>query len=306
VKEISVKATVLAAGFVIVNVMIDVPFKATGLVPKDLVMVGGATTVIVALAVLPVPPFVDVTFPVVLFLSPALAPVTSTEMVQEPLAATEPPLKLSEVSPATGAKVPPQVLLMFGVAATCKPTGNTSVNATPVKTVLVFGFVIVKPRVVTPLSGILTAPKDFVIEGALKTVNVSFAALPVPPFVDVTLPVVLFFTPTVVAVTSTVTVQLPLAAIVPPLKVNVVLPAAGAKVGAPQPVVVAFGVPATSSPAGRASVKATPVNAVPVFGFVIVKVKVEVPPTAMGSGAKFFAIEGGATTVTTFVLALLV
>jgi len=44
VKETLVKGTVLTAGFVIVNVIIDVPFKATGSAPKDLVMVGGATT----------------------------------------------------------------------------------------------------------------------------------------------------------------------------------------------------------------------------------------------------------------------
>jgi hypothetical protein len=33
---------------------------------------------------------------------------------------------------------------------------------------------------------------------------------------------------------------------------------------------------------------------VPGFGFVIVNVRVLVPPTAIGSGAKFFEIEGGA------------
>jgi hypothetical protein len=36
-----------------------------------------------------------------------------------------------------------------------------------------------------------------------------------------------------------------------------------------------------------------PVNVVPAFGFVIVKVSVLVPPTAIGSGAKFFEMEGG-------------
>lgn len=121
--------------------------------------------------------------------------------------------------------------------------------------------------------------------------------LPVPPFVEVTLPVVLILEPLVVAITSTVIVHDPLAAIVPPLKLTVVLPAAGANVGAPQPAVVAFGVAATSMPAGNASVKATPVRAVPVFGFVIVNVSVLTPPTTIGFGENAFAIEGGATTL---------
>ena len=36
-----------------------------------------------------------------------------------------------------------------------------------------------------------------------------------------------------------------------------------------------------------------PVNVVPAFGFVIVNVSVVVPPTAIGSGVKFFEMEGG-------------
>jgi hypothetical protein len=61
VKATPVKGTVLATGFVIVNVIMEVPFTAIGFVPNDLTMVGGATTAIDALAVLPVPPFVEVT-----------------------------------------------------------------------------------------------------------------------------------------------------------------------------------------------------------------------------------------------------
>ena len=50
----------------------------------------------------------------------------------------------------------------------------------------------------------------------------------------------------------------------------------------------------------------TPVRAMPAFGFVIVKVNVELTFATVGFGEKDFAIEGGATTVTTFVLELLV
>jgi hypothetical protein len=91
---------------------------------------------------------------------------------------------------------------------------------------------------------------------------------------------------------------------VPPEKATEVLPAAGAKVGAPQPVVVTFGAAATCRPAGNESVKATPVSAVPAFGLVIVKDSVETPPTAIGFGAKALAIAGGETARTTPMLSL--
>jgi hypothetical protein len=55
----------------------------------------------------------------------------------------------------------------------------------------------------------------------------------------------LTLSPAVVAVTSTVTVQVPEAAIVPLEKLTDVLPAVGANVGEPQPEVVALGVAAT-------------------------------------------------------------
>jgi len=48
------------------------------------------------------------------------------------------------------------------------------------------------------------------------------------------------------------------------------------------------------------------VRDVPVFGLVITNVSVELTFAAVGLGEKDFAIEGGATTVTTFVLELLV
>ena len=41
------------------------------------------------------------------------------------------------------------------------------------------------------------------------------------------------------------------------------------------------------------SLNATPSNVVFAFGLVIVNIRVLVPPTAIGSGAKFFEIEGG-------------
>jgi len=60
-----------------------------------LAIIGGATTVIVAmLLVVPVPPFVALTAPLVFCLSPAVAPVTVTVIVQLLLDVSVPPLKL--------------------------------------------------------------------------------------------------------------------------------------------------------------------------------------------------------------------
>ena len=89
-----VSATAFAAGLVIVNVRDVVAFSAMLDGLKTLAIDGGATTLIEAEAVPPVPPSVEVTFPVVLFCVPAAMPVTLTENVQELLAASVAPDKL--------------------------------------------------------------------------------------------------------------------------------------------------------------------------------------------------------------------
>ena len=69
-------------------------------------------------------------------------------------------------------------------------------------------------------------------------------------------------------------------------------PAAGAKVGEPQPVVNALGVLATTMApgvVGNVSVKFNPLKEAEV-GLVSVNVRVETPPTVVGSGLKFFEI----------------
>ena len=60
-----------------------------------------------------------------------------------------------------------------------------------------------KVKDVVPLSGMLEAPKPFVIVGGVATVRFALAVLPVPPFVEVTLPVVLVYCPDAVPVTVT-------------------------------------------------------------------------------------------------------
>src|SRR5437899_3098759 len=108
--------------------------------------------------------------------------------------------------------------------------------------------------------------------GGATTVRLAFEVLPVPPSVEVTW-TELFGTPAVVPVTSTENVHWELLAIVPPERLIEPLPATAVIVPAPhEPVMV--GVAATTTPAGKVSVKATPLNATFVFGFVMLKLSV--------------------------------
>lgn len=145
----------------------------------------------VAVAVLPVPPFVALTVPVVLTCVPAVTPVTFTENEHEPLAATLPPVKVTLEEPAAPVTVPPQEPFSpFGVATT-KPEGKLSVNATPVSaTPFAGGLVIVKVRDVEPPNPMLAAPNALAMTGGLATVRFADAVFPVPPLVELTAPVV--------------------------------------------------------------------------------------------------------------------
>jgi hypothetical protein len=134
------------------------------------------------------------------------------------------------------------------------------------------------------------------------TVKVAEAVPPLPPFVEVTLPVVFIFAPGVVPLTLTLKVQAVLTGIVAPLMEMLVAAATGAKVPVAQ-LLVAPGVASTSSPVGKVSVTPTPVKAT-VFaaGLVIVTVKVETPLMKADVGEKLLAMVGGATTVKVNVL----
>jgi hypothetical protein len=96
--------------------------------------------------------------------------------------------------------------------------------------------------------------------------------------------------------TLTVTVHVPPTRIVPFENVMEPLPALGAKVGRPQPEVVAPGVSATTIAAGKVgnvSEKATPVKTVAILGLLSVNVNTVLVFTATGLGEKLLAIVGG-------------
>jgi hypothetical protein len=214
--------------------------------------------------------------------------------VQLALAAKVPADRPTDPDPPTAVAVPPHVLLRFGVEAITSPAGKLSVKAIPFRVTLVFGFWILNVSEVVPFSGICAAPNNLVMDGGEATVKFAEAVFPVPPLVEVTLPVVLVYCPEAAPVTVTLNWHWLLTAIVAPVNA---IPVGEVVVSVPpQTVAEAF---ATVRPVGNVSVKATPVSASTLAaGFVMVKVKEVVAFSAMDEGAKILAIEGGASTFT--------
>ena len=198
VKATPVRDTVFAAGLVMVNVREVVAFSAIVEGLKTLAMDGGATTLILAEAVPPVPPSVEVTLPVVLFCRPAAVPVTLTENVQEEFAAIVPPLRLITFVPCVAVMVPaPHVPVSPLGVEIIRPAGSVSLKATPVSATVALGFVMVKLSEVEPFRGMLAAPNTFAIVGGATTVIDALEVFPVPAAVSETV-TLLFFTPAVV------------------------------------------------------------------------------------------------------------
>ena len=146
----------VADGLVMVMVIVLVPFTEIVVGLNTLVVVGGATTVIVSVAVPPVPPSVELTVLVVLTCAPALIPVMLTENVHDDPAAGDavsiPPDKLTVDGDPGGllmvaVMVPLPHEPVTVVEANFRPPGSVSVNATPLKALVVLGFVMVKLNV---------------------------------------------------------------------------------------------------------------------------------------------------------------
>src|SRR5262249_15910702 len=157
--------------------------------PNVLVMLGGLATVRFELAVLPVPPLVELTLPVVLVYWPEAAPVTVTENWHWPLVAMPAPLRSMPVGPAVF-NLPPHTVDL--ALATVKPVGHVSVNATPVRAIgLAAGLVMVKVNEVVAFNAMVEGLKTLAIEGGPSTLIEAEAVPPVPPSVELTLPVVL-------------------------------------------------------------------------------------------------------------------
>ena len=158
---------VKAFGLVIVKVSEVDPFSGRFDVPNAFAIVGGeaAFTVMLATAVRPTPPSVELIAPVVLFFRPGVVPVTFTLNVHDEFAATVPPVKLTLISPAVGVNVP-QVLAAPVGFDTTRPAGRGSMIPTPVNAVEAFGLEIVKVSEVDPFSAKFDVPNAFATVGA--------------------------------------------------------------------------------------------------------------------------------------------
>src|SRR2546427_2312651 len=256
--------------------------------PNALMITGGATTVIAALEVLPVPPLVELTC-TLLFFTPDVVPVMFTEMVQEEPGAREAPVKLTLEDPSAAVAVPLQVLLRSPGVATTKPLGRLSVKAVPFRVRLALVLLRVNVRLVVPFNGIVAAPKAFAMVGGLMIVRFAEEVLPLPASVE-SMVTLLPRTPSVVPFTSTLIVQgLPDTGKAAFKKLILDAPAT-AVTDPPQPLTT-FGVAATTMLAGSVSVKLALI--VTTFGLLIEKVIVLVAFTATVVGLKFLVMEGG-------------
>jgi len=119
--------------------------------------------------------------------------VTLAETWQLEFAASEALARPIDVAFAVAVKVPLQVLVAFGVLATTIPVGKLSVKAKLViVAVLVDGFVIVTVSVEVALGKVIVVgAKVMVAVGGPKNAKVAEAVVPVPPLVELTVPVVL-------------------------------------------------------------------------------------------------------------------
>ena len=145
-----------------------------------------AVTVSVAvLLVAPVPPFVELTVPVVLSFPPADVAVTSTEMMHDSPAGIDPLLRLIAPLPAVApVNVPLHVLLAFGELATCTPAGSVSLKATPASAVPRSGWRWSSSAWRSRRSPMLVGENALLMVGGPATVRVAVLLVaPVPPLV---------------------------------------------------------------------------------------------------------------------------
>src|SRR5580658_6715911 len=266
-----------------------------------------AATVTLAFDVLPVPPLVEVTV-TELFCGPVVVPVTFMEKVQLAPPASAAPERLTDADLATAVMVPPPQAPVspFG-DATINPAGKLSVKATPVRVDDAFGFVMVKLRLVLPFSAMEVGLNALPMVGEARVaVTVRVAVLLAEPAVGVcvvvTPEVVLGLPPRLLLVTLNVTVQLPLAGMVIPVKLRAVAPPLRV------PGVVPTQVPPTAPPTAL-MLTSVSANAPPVSADALlldkVRVTVELPPDTIEVGLNALLMVGEARAVTVRVAVLL-
>jgi hypothetical protein len=203
--------------------------------------------------------------------------------------------------PAPAAAVTPKHVPVFPAVLIVIPSGKVSVKALVSVIALAFVFPIVTVKFVFPPLARFPAAKAFAIVGAASTVRVAFAVPPVkatgPP--AVTAVVVFKAAPAVLLVTLACSWQLAPAFSVATFKRRLPSPTALAAplvfVAVPQAAGVKVKVVFCSvTPTGKVSGNCTVVIAATfAAGFVTVRLRTLVPPTAILAGVKLFATVGG-------------
>ncbi len=251
---------------------------------------------------------------IVLTNAPPEGDTTSTVTVHEPgVAPTAAGIErvagsVTEPVPATAvtAPAPEQVVAALGVGATTTGTGNVSVNAAVRLATLVLALVsvIVSVEGVPAFTGV--GRNALAMVGAVVlTVRFAVAAAALLPLevCSALAAIVLVYTPPTAEVTSTLTVQLPVGIERVAGNVMVPVPAAATTAPAPAHVVEAFGVAATTTPAGSVSVNAAVRLAAEVFALLSVMVNVDTPLAAIVLGANALAIVGVTVVTVRFAVA---
>src|SRR5450432_76957 len=211
---------------------------------------------------------------------------------------------------ATGTPAPPHVLPTFGVAAITTPPGKVSRSGGVRVATAALALLKVTVSVETPpalgVGGLKALPSAGGTTG-VRTVSVAMAGAELLPLLVTKAPAgsVLMYEPPTAAVTSTVSVQLLLAAIERPAgKVTVELPATATGTPAPPHVLPTFGVGAITTPLCKVSMSGAVRVATAALALLKVTVSVETPPALTVAGLKALPSVGGTTGVRTVSVAM--
>lgn len=224
-------------------------------------------------------------------------PVTITVTVQELSAGIAPPVRVTVEPPIGAVTVPPQVLL--ALPATVKPLGSISTSGAVNVAIERFGLLRLIVRVELPPAVTEIGLKDLLSVGGTAGIGVTTK---VATAGAVLLPLLVCKAPAAIelkklpepgAVTSTVTVQEPLAGIEPPVSVTVE-PPLGAVTDPPH---VVLGAPETVTPLGNVSISGAVRSASTLFWLLRLSTRLVVPPAMIEAGVNdLFSV--GATAAT--------
>lgn len=163
-------------GLVKVSERVEVPLMRMVEGLNELASVNGArfATVREALAVFPVPPLVEVTETESLNV-PVVVGVTLTTTAQLPPWKRVPPVRAIEDDPAPAVVVPPQDEVSPLGVATTSPTGNVSLNASPVNATPL-GLLKVNVSEVEPLRPMVESLKAMAMTGGATPIDATSVA----------------------------------------------------------------------------------------------------------------------------------